>query len=93
MFEIIFLVTFILFLPGFGLTFVFFKTKDIDIVERIALSFALSIAVVPLMVFYNNLMGIRIEKVMIIYQLLILYSGILIAILVKYLLTKHKSEK
>jgi len=43
---------YVLFLPGFILTYVFFK--ELDIIERIALSFALSIAIVPLIVFYLN---------------------------------------
>ncbi|MFH0752294.1 MAG: DUF1616 domain-containing protein [archaeon] len=34
--------------------------KGIDVIERTALSFALSIAVVPLMVFYLNLIGLKI---------------------------------
>lgn len=39
------------------------KTNDhcIDFIERIALSFALSIAVVPLAVFYLNLLGMKIN--------------------------------
>ncbi|MCX6707666.1 MAG: DUF1616 domain-containing protein, partial [Candidatus Woesearchaeota archaeon] len=37
------------------------KENAIDWLERIALSFALSIAIVPLVVFYLNLMGIRIN--------------------------------
>mgnify|MGYP001559737728 CR=1 FL=1 len=34
---------------------------SIDWIERIALSFALSIAIVPLVVFYLNLIGIKIN--------------------------------
>lgn len=45
---------FVLFLPGYVWSFVFFKKDDIDIIERIALSFGLSIAIVPLIVFYLN---------------------------------------
>lgn len=43
---------FILFLPGFAWSFVFFS--EIDWVERVALSFGLSIAIVPLAVFWLN---------------------------------------
>jgi len=71
-FRIVFGSVFVLFLPGFVLTFIFFrKTKPInskteekgaiDWIERIALSFALSIAVVPLAVFYLNLIGVKIN--------------------------------
>ena len=56
---------YVLFLPGFILTFIFFSNKSrenkIDWIERIALSFALSIAVVPLVVFYLNLIGLKIS--------------------------------
>jgi hypothetical protein len=69
--RIVFGSIYVLFLPGFVLTFVFFpKTRhfedekekgSIDWIERIALSFALSIAVVPLVVFYLNLIGVKIN--------------------------------
>ena len=68
--RIIFGSIFVLFLPGFIISFIFFpKTKEfeseekdaIDWIERIALSFALSIAIVPLVVFYLNLIGIKIS--------------------------------
>lgn len=85
--RIIFGSVYVLFLPGFIISFIFFpgtkrfeenqgkrmdeekkqKTeekdngKGIDWIERIALSFALSIAIVPLAVFYLNLIGIKIN--------------------------------
>ncbi len=71
--RIVFGSIYVLFLPGFIISFIFFpktrafedKEKDkekgekrekgaIDWIERIALSFALSIAIVPLVVFYLN---------------------------------------
>ncbi len=45
---------YVLFLPGFILTYVFFGRREIDAIERIALSFGLSIAVVPLAIFSLN---------------------------------------
>ena len=72
-FRIVFGSIYVLFLPGFIISYIFFpKTgsldnkneKDsgsIDWLERIALSFALSIAVVPLAVFYLNLIGVKIN--------------------------------
>lgn len=55
----------ILFLPGFSLSWVFFpKKEEIDWIERIALSIGLSVAVVPLSVFYLNfLFGVKINLV------------------------------
>jgi len=52
---------FVLFLPGYVITELFLKRKDV--IETIALSFALSIAIVPLAVFYLNKMGMRINTV------------------------------
>lgn len=45
---------FVLFLPGFIWSFVFFFKREIDWVERIGLSLGLSIAIVPLTVFWLN---------------------------------------
>ncbi|MDP2395551.1 MAG: DUF1616 domain-containing protein [bacterium] len=53
--RIVFGSIFILFLPGYILTMTFFDEKEIDFLERFALSFALSISVVPLLSFYFNL--------------------------------------
>jgi len=50
-----------LFLPGFIISFIVFPSPEIDWIERIALSFALSIAIVPLVVFYLNLIRIKID--------------------------------
>lgn len=60
-FRIAFGSAFVLFLPGFLLTELFFE--EIGTIERIALSFALSIAIVPLMIFYlNYLLGVKINQ-------------------------------
>jgi len=53
---------FVLFVPGLIWTYVFFAKKEIDWIERIALSFGLSIALVPLSVFYlNKVFGVKIN--------------------------------
>lgn len=59
--RIIFGSIFILFLPGYFITLSFFKTQEIDQLERFALSFAFSISVVPLLTFYLNLIGVKIS--------------------------------
>ena len=72
--RIIFGSVYVLFLPGFVISYIFFpKTREfeegeeqrekgaIDWIERIALSFALSIAIVPLVIFYLNLIGLKIS--------------------------------
>lgn len=45
---------FILFLPGLAWSYVFFAKRNIDWIERVALSFGLSIALVPLVLFWGN---------------------------------------
>lgn len=60
--RIIFGSIFIFFLPGYAWSFVFFKKGKIDLIERIALSFGLSIALVPLIVFcLNYLLKVKIN--------------------------------
>ncbi|MEK6855421.1 MAG: DUF1616 domain-containing protein [Nanoarchaeota archaeon] len=90
-FRIVFGSVYVLFLPGFILTYLFFpKTKEfdsendsegaIDWIERIALSFALSIAIVPLVIFYLNLIGLKINVLnsfLTILGIIIVCSGIL----------------
>lgn len=45
----------VLFIPGYALSHAFFpKKKDLDLMERIALSFGLSFALIPLTVFFLN---------------------------------------
>ena len=53
-FRIFFGSVFIIFLPGLAWSYVFFLRKKIDRIERLALSFGLSIALVPLSVFWLN---------------------------------------
>ena len=60
--RIIFWSVYVLFLPWYWLTLSFFETKEIDILERFALSFALSISIVPLLTFYINLIGVKITQ-------------------------------
>lgn len=49
--RVFFGLVFVLFVPGFAWSYVFFTGKSIDWIERIALSFGLSIALVPLVTF------------------------------------------
>lgn len=51
---------YVFFLPGLVLSYAFLSRKKIGILERAVLSFALSMSVVPLLVFYLNLLGLKI---------------------------------
>ncbi len=45
---------FVLFVPGLAWSYVFFARKSIDWIERVAVSVGLSIAIVPLAIFWLN---------------------------------------
>jgi hypothetical protein len=74
-YRIIFGVVAVLFLPGFALSFNFFKPGEIDSLERLALSIALSIAVVPLVVFYLNLVGVDVSVWLVLFVVFIVIVG------------------
>lgn len=86
--RIIFGSFYVLFLPGLVLSFVFFKKREIDIIERIALSFALSIAAIPLLVFYLNLIGMKITTLNV-----ILVVGFIIIGSIGVVLWRRKREE
>ncbi len=99
-FRIFFGSIYVLFLPGFILSYAFFpKTKpleskeenkeSIDLLERIALSFALSIAIVPLAVFYLNLAGVKIN---ILNSALTILGIIIVSLAIIYFRNKHKKS-
>jgi len=81
---------FVLFIPGYFLSHIFFKRKSIDVIERIALSFALSIAAVPLLAFYLNLIGVKISFWSIVFEIM----GIIgLSILYLYLEYQYKAKR
>lgn len=88
--KIIFSVIYVLFLPGLTLSYIFFKEKQTDTIERIALSFALSIAIVPLFIFYTNLMGIPINALNVFLQILIINAAASLVISVQYIVNHKK---
>lgn len=74
---------YVLFIPGFFLSFIFFKPKSIDSIERLLLSFALSLTIVPLITFYCNLFGIPITPAAIMFEVIgiLFITGIILVIL------------
>ena len=59
--KIILGVVVILVLPGYIWSHVFFKKKELDVLERVAVSTGLSIAIVPLLIFLlNQVFGMKI---------------------------------
>ncbi len=86
-FRIVFGSFLVLFLPGYTMSFLFFK--EIDLIERIALSFALSIAVVPLLMFYINLVGVKINTLNVFF---VIAGIILVSVFIYHLKNRKKSE-
>lgn len=72
----------VLWLPGWVWSYVFFGRGKIDSIERFALSCALSIAIVPLVAFYANLVGVKISALNVILEIILI---ILIGLVVKKL--------
>lgn len=86
--------TLVFFLPGFAWTLVFFSGKQINAVERTALSFGLSIAIVTLSILVlNRLFGVSItgfNAVLIILVLTII--PVVIYYLKRYIKSRIKSD-
>ncbi|WP_298684212.1 DUF1616 domain-containing protein [uncultured Methanomethylovorans sp.] len=63
----------VLFLPGLTWTYALFENREIDLIERIALALGLSLAMVPLSLFYlHDLAGMRIDLANSVYVVLLL---------------------
>jgi len=77
--KIFFLGILVLFLPGYWLSKILFKKNEIDFLELITTSFALSIALESLSLFYLNLMEFSINKNSIIYLNLVILFFLLLA--------------
>jgi len=85
---------FILFLPGLTLSFLFFSQGKIDFPERLAISFALSISIVPLIVFYANLIGVPVRRETVFIEVLLIIMAGLMGLVIKkeYCKIKHEGE-
>jgi uncharacterized membrane protein len=78
---------YVLLVPGLALSFALFARRAIDWIERVALSFALSIAVVPLVAFYLNLIGVKIATISVMLEVA---AVTVVAIAVVWLRGGHK---
>ncbi len=82
----VFAVIYILFLPGFCLSLVFFSVKTLNSIERIALSVSLSLVVVPLGAFYMSMFGIKITTISVLIEVLVIIAFVNVI----YLFRKRK---
>ena len=63
----------VLFVPGLTWTYALFDNREIDLIERIALAVGLSMALIPLSLFYlHDLAGMRIDLENSVYVVLLL---------------------
>lgn len=84
---------YVLFLPGFAISFIFFERDKIEWIERVALSFALSISVIPLITFYANLLGFSISKQSVILEVLIVLLLSVVILYIKYFVSLFRKDK
>jgi uncharacterized membrane protein len=68
-------IVYVVFLPGYCMSFLFFARSAINSIERFAFSIALTIAVVPIIIYYLNLIGIKVSKYSIIIEVSILIAS------------------
>lgn len=91
-FKIIFSLFYVLFLPGILVSFVLlpYEKKQISLLERVILSFALSISIVPLTVFYTNIFGVGMSFSNVLLVTLIICFASAIIIFVRSFIGKKK---
>ncbi len=88
-FKIIIECIYVLFLPGFVISLIFYKFGKIDKVERFALTLAISISVLSVCTFIVNLMGISISKQNLYFEVGIIILFSVLILFFKRMLRKH----
>ncbi|MBU0732195.1 DUF1616 domain-containing protein [Patescibacteria group bacterium] len=90
--RIVFGLIYLLFLPGFLLSFLFFKSNWIWL-ERILISIGLSMAIVPVAIFLMNLIGFKLTTLNIFLEILLILAvlGGLIAFYGKKIFNKKNT--
>lgn len=89
-FRIIFGAFYLLFVPGFVWSWIFWKYFEMDLFERSIISLVLSIAIVPLTVFLLNKIGVRIN---LINSILEIAFAIILGVIILLLQKKFGSDK
>jgi len=89
-FRIVFGSVYLLFIPGFVWSWIFWKKDQLDAIERFTLSLALSIALIPLVVFLLNKVGVKINLVNSVLETL---GVIVVGIIILFLENVFKNKK
>lgn len=79
---------FVLFLPWYFLTANFFKNKKLDTIEKFALSFLLSISIIPLLMIHINSLNISINQI----SLYLVALSIILANIIYYYILPQKRK-
>jgi uncharacterized membrane protein len=77
----IFEALYVLILPGWALSYFFYHQKTISVLNRTALSFALSIIALPLLAFFLNLLSLKVTRLTVGIEamIIILVSSVILA--------------
>jgi len=79
-----------LFIPGLTITLAIFPRKEIDLIERITLSFAFSISVVPLLILIlNQSLGVETFPIDLLHSLIASLSVIILSLLIWFVRTRR----
>lgn len=87
--RVLFGALYALFLPGFLLSYAFTGEKELEVPERIALSIALSVAAVSILVFYLQVAGVTISLLTIFLAVLLICIAASIIALRKEVFRRH----
>ncbi len=74
------------FLPGLALSHLFFKGERVSLVERVTVSFAFSVAIVPLATFYLTVVGLGVTGL----NVAIIVGVLTVSVLAAGRLNKHR---
>jgi len=88
--QVCFVLIYVLVIPGYLFTLIFFRNQELDIIERTALTFAFSIAIITLtIIFTNNVLTIPFTSFS---NFLIVGILIIILLTIELIITKHEKE-
>jgi uncharacterized membrane protein len=87
--EIILSVIFLLFIPGLIVSYIFFPSRGLEIVERAVVSFGLSVVLIPPAILFINWINIPVNMYSIMLVIVLLLSLAGIVLLIKSLISHY----
>ena len=94
-FRIVFGLVFVIFLPGFVWSFIFFQPNTLNPLGRIVISIICSISLISLTIFFTNKLGVEVSKFPILFEIILITLIGAVVFTVKHYLQKNslKIEK